>query len=425
MNDVTAQTGSPELGSSTTSAASAAAGDPPKKPAFPPPAATPTELGPMDVRFDFNHGARVLLPQGNWRVMISDDAAYNVLFDTRLKSGFVTSTKKFFVPFKITIWSGDDLILEHRMELAGRRVLISLPVGTIGDTLGWFPYVLRFARQNGCTVTCAMAEWLIPLFQATNPEIICTTHEAVRTEDFYASYNIGLFFQDDGCTMQPTDFRFVGLHRTAAYILGISPEEERPRLDIADDTRPIEEKYICIAVQASTHAKKWNNPHGWHDVVAFAKEQGYRVICIDKERVHGSGAMYTHIPHGVEDETGNRPLAERARWLKHADAFIGVSSGLAWLAWSVDCPVVLVSGFTHPTNEFHTEGRVINWHACNSCWNDKDHLFDHKDYLWCPRHKGTDRQYECSRLITGGQVKDALQRVLRTRPGKAPVREIG
>ena len=238
----------------------------------------------MDVRFDFNHGARVLLPQGNWRVMISDDAAYNVLFDTRLKSGFVTSTKKFFVPFKITIWSDDDLILEHRMELAGRRVLISLPVGTIGDTLGWFPYVLRFARQHGCTVTCAMAEWLIPLFQATNPEIICTTHEAVRTEDFYASYNIGLFFQDDGCTMQPTDFRFVGLHRTAAYILGISPEEERPRLDIADDTRPIEEKYICIAVQASTHAKKWNNPHGWHDVVAFAKEQGYRVICIDKER---------------------------------------------------------------------------------------------------------------------------------------------
>ena len=83
MSDVTPQTDSPESGAAAAPAASAAAGDPPK-PAFPPASATPTQRGPMDVRFDFNHGARVLLPEGDWRVMISDDAAYNVLFDTRL-----------------------------------------------------------------------------------------------------------------------------------------------------------------------------------------------------------------------------------------------------------------------------------------------------------------------------------------------------
>jgi len=59
------------------------------------------------------------------------------------------------------------------------------------------------------------------------------------------------------------------------------------------------------------------------------------VICIDRERVHGAGLAYTHIPHGAEDETGERLLEERARWLRHASAFIGVSSGLAWLAWAV------------------------------------------------------------------------------------------
>jgi autotransporter strand-loop-strand O-heptosyltransferase len=71
----------------------------------------------------------------------------------------------------------------------------------------------------------------------------------------------------------------------------------------------------------------------------------------------------------------------------------------------------MISGFTHPTNEFTTPYRVINWHACNSCWNDVRHRFDHKDYLWCPRHAGTSRQFECTRLITAAQVIATLTRI--------------
>jgi autotransporter strand-loop-strand O-heptosyltransferase len=97
-------------------------------------------------------------------------------------------------------------------------------------------------------------------------------------------------------------------------------------------------------------------------------------------------------------------LAERARLLRHAALFVGLSSGLAWLAHAAGCPVVLISGFTHPTNEFATPYRVINWHACNSCWNDSRHQFDHNDFLWCPRHRGTPRHFECTRLITAEQV---------------------
>jgi hypothetical protein len=54
---------------------------------------------------------------------------------------------------------------------------------------------------------------------------------------------------------------------------------------------------------------------------------------------------------------------------------------------------------------------VINWHACNGCWNDVRHRFDHKDYLWCPRHAGTPRQFECTRLITATQVIGTLKRI--------------
>ena len=210
---------------------------------------------------------------------------------------------------------------------------------------------------------------------------------------------------------QPTDFRLVGLHRTAGYILGVDPTEEAPRLALPDDDRPIGEPYAVIAVQSSSGCKYWTNPTGWRDVVASLKARGLRVICIDQKAVHGNGLMWTHIPHGAEDETGDRPLVERARWLRHASVFVGLSSGLAWLAWAAGCPVVLISGFTHPTNEFTTPYRVHNWHSCNSCWNDPKLRFDHHDFLWCPRHQNTPRHFECTRLITATHVLATVGKV--------------
>ncbi len=51
----------------------------------------------------------------------------------------------------------------------GATVLIQFPVGTLGDTLGWFPYAVKFQEQHNCRLTCAMAERLIPLFRDTHP----------------------------------------------------------------------------------------------------------------------------------------------------------------------------------------------------------------------------------------------------------------
>ena len=293
-------------------------------------------------------------------------------------------------------------------------MLVQFPVGTLGDTLGWFPYAVRFAAQHGAEVTCAMSGLLIPLFRDANPEIAFCTHDDVDPGLFYATYSLGLFFDDAACTWQPTDFRQVGLHRTAAYILGIDPAEHPPRLHYPDESRPIPEPYVCIGVQSSSACKYWNNPEGWRAVVAALRARGLRVICIDQKPVHGAGLMWTHIPHGAEDQTGDRPLTERARWLRHAVGFVGLSSGLSWLAWASGCPVLMISGFTHPTNEFATPWRVHNWHVCNSCWNDPNVRFDHGDFLWCPRHAGTARQFECTRLITAEQVVTTLYRMLDT-----------
>lgn len=353
---------------------------------------------------------------------LSDLDTGNTLFQRENGGASVNSSKRWFVRFGVEVWSVDEAgtavrVLDHRFDATGRDVLVQFPVGTLGDTLAWFASAARFAEVHGCRLTCAMSGLIIPLLERAYPDVQFVTPDAVTSDGladaFYATYSIGLFFEDDACDWQPTDFRHVGLHRTAGYILGVGPVEEPPRFVLPDESRPIPDPYVVIAVQATMQAKTWTNPHGWREVVRFLKERGYRVICIDQKPVHGAGMVWTHIPHGVEDQTGDRPLVERARWLRHASAFVGLSSGLAWLAWGAGCPAVVISGFTHPTNEFASPYRIINWHVCNSCWNDVRHRFDHTDHLWCPRQARTPRQFECTGLITAAHVK----RVIATIPG--------
>lgn len=399
----------PTSGSSTSAGASA----------YPPPAPVPTQAGPKGMRFDFNQGCRVMLPKGDWRVRLSDLDTGNILYETQADSGgvFVSSAKRFYVRFRVEAWRDGKSLMVHDFDPNEREVLIQFPVGTLGDILAWFPYAVRFKEKHGCRLTCAMAANMIALLAPAYPDIAFVTHAEVDTTKPYATYSIGLFFDDADNHWQPVDFRHVGLHRTAAYILGVDPADTPPRLALPDESRPIPEPYVCIAVHASTQCKQWNNPRGWIDIVAFLKEAGYRVICIDRQLVHGQGLVWTQIPHGAEDQTGDRPLAERARWLRHAAFFVGLSSGLSWLAWAAGTPVVLISGFTYVDNEFATPYRVINYHACNGCWNDIRHRFDHHDFMWCPRHAGTPRQFECTRLITVDQVKATVRRI----PGFAEV----
>jgi len=419
--DAASPEAAPDVGSAPVVAAgqpesagsNAASGSAPAKRAYPAPASIPTQQGERGIQFDFNDGCRLVLPEAAepWRVRLSDLDTGNILFETELKAGRVNSTKRYYVRFRLEVWQRGESVFAHDYAAANREVLIQFPVGTLGDTVGWFPYAVKFKERHGCRLTCGMAEKLIPLFRDAYPDITFLAHEEIKVERYYATYSMGLFFDDKDFMFQPCDFRKVGLHRTAGYILGVDPEEVAPRIIIPDAaSRPIAEPYVVIAVQSTTQAKYWNNPSGWHEIIAFLKEAGYRVICMDQKRIHGTGLVWNHIPHGAEDETG-KSLAECARWIKHADFYVGLSSGLSWLAWCTGTPVVMISGFSHPITEFQTPYRVINYHACNSCWDDPKHRFDHADFLWCPRHKNTPRQFECTRLITAEQVKATIRRI--------------
>ena len=104
--------------------------------------------------------------------------------------------------------------------------------------------------------------------------------------------------------------------------------------------------------------------------------------------------------------------------LYHAEFFIGLGSGLSWVANAVGCPVVMICGFSQDWFEFHTPYRVVNRLTCTGCLNDVRVDFIGKR---CPYHKGTDRELECQKKISPRAVIDAINRLIEDKDLAPPL----
>ena len=383
--------------------------------------ALPVMEAPEGILYDFNDGCRIKFPDGNgkWHITFSDLDTGTILYSADVQGGnMVTSVKKYYIKFHIAIFHVGEQkpFFEHILDLKDKEVLIQYPAGAVGDTIGWFSFMERFQKKHQCKLTCVLPEFAIGLFQKQYPDIKLIKCGDKPEKDPYATYYMGLFFRCN-TSHQPIDFRQVGLHKTAAHILGVSDQDIPPRVDLSAK-KTVKGKYCVISTQASSMAKHWNNPGGWDQVIQFLRSQGYKVFCINKDRNYGDGEHWKHIPWGVEDATGPLPTQERVNLIKDADFFIGLSSGASWLAWCCKVPIVLISGFTLPFCEYYTPYRIINYNVCTGCWDDRKENFDHSDFMWCPRHKGTPQAFECTKAISAEHVINTIKKIPSFRPAK-------
>jgi autotransporter strand-loop-strand O-heptosyltransferase len=128
-------------------------------------------------------------------------------------------------------------------------------------------------------------------------------------------------------------------------------------------------------------------------------EKGYDVVCLTKKPYSIPGARSVH----------GKTLEESFNILFHAEYLVGLSSGLAWINWSLGKHTVMISGFTAKEHEFQTNiTRIQNEHACNSCWANTNFVFDPGDWDWCPIWKGTDKQHICTKSISPLTVFNSL-----------------
>ena len=305
----------------------------------------------------------------------------------------------------------DNIIDQHDYNAEGKRVFISLGSKSLGDTLAWFPVVEEFRKKHNCKVIVSTFhnDW----FEKNYPQLEFVAPGTV-VENIYAMYQIGWWYKGETDKVDyfkhSIDFRTLPLQKTASNILGVEHKEIIPKVTFKKGKRPIKGKYICFSPHASASAKYWHNIYGWQTVVDYLNEQGYKVIQISKEK-YNSSFETTKLPgnkqiKNVIDATG-LSMEDTVNYLSHCELYIGVSSGLAWLSWSVHTPVVMVSGFSSEWTEFTTNvKRVINKDVCNSCFN--NYRLDAGDWNWCPAHKDTPRHFECTRKISPESVIECI-----------------
>jgi len=206
------------------------------------------------------------------------------------------------------------------------------------------------------------------------------------------------------------DYRNLPIQLIAPNALGLPMIEIDGKIDEPERDSNVKGKYVVVALQSTAQLKYWNNPVGWERVFDYLKNNGYKIVVIDKEKSFGVSGYFNQAPkvRGLIDKTGNIDLSDRIVDIKNADMMITLSTGLAWMAWALNTPTIMISGFTKPWNEFKKNiKRIHNDAVCNGCWNDTSIKFDPHNWLYCPK----DKDFICSKSIQPAEVIQAIKEI--------------
>jgi FkbM family methyltransferase len=185
-------------------------------------------------------------------------------------------------------------------------------------------------------------------------------------------------------------------------------KETKPRIYHEAQEKPIEGKYVTIATNSTAGLKFWTRD-GWQELVNHLIENGYQVVNVSKE----------DNPFRGVQKLRDTSIENTMNYIHHSEFFIGLSSGLSWLAWGMGKNVVMISNFTEDNHEFVSNCvRITNKKVCNGCWNNPEFKFDRGDWNWCPLHKNTERQFECHTSIKASDVIEKMSLLLNDRYNK-------
>ena len=282
-----------------------------------------------------------------------------------------------------------QLIFNQELNLKNQRVFINLDSKALGDNIAWIPYVEEFRKKHNCQII--VSTFWNSLFETVYPDLEFLQPGSVA-HNLYAQYRVGCF--DNDWTRNMNNWREIPMQKVATDILGLNYEEIRPKISVEEIPR-LGRKYVCISDHSTMQSKYWNYPGGWQQIIDYLGDIGYDVVALSKD------------PTGLKKlvPINNKRIEEVASILNSCDFFIGVGSGLSWLAWGLNKKVIMISGFSDPFTEFTSNNYRLSPppNMCHGCFNDSKIVFD-RGWDWCPRNK----DYECSRTITPEMVKEKI-----------------
>lgn len=324
----------------------------------------------------------------------------------------------------------DGVVFERNRHTKFNKVYVKFGTTALGDTVAWIPYVEEYRIKHNVKVYLFThfnflfnkAYPDIEFVDISNPNLINDVDMKFRID-----YGPNLYILNDEISpelwkkeneeydnyVDDYDYRKISLQSIAKVVLGSDKDEIKPIVNIDNDNGPrIKGKYVVVAIQSTAQLKYWNNPFGWERVFDFLGKNDYKIVLIDKHKVFGIIGSFNQAPKSkfVIDKTGDYSLNDRVIDIKYADMVVTISSGLAWLSWAVGTPVIMISGFTDPSNEFQSNIiRIHNKSVCNSCWNDPNLFYNPTDWMFCPRNNN----FVCSKVIQPKEVTDAIKKLMK------------
>lgn len=344
--------------------------------------------------------------QQDYLVKFIDKKTNKILFETTIKNNMWTRCSvQYFVDWRIEVWNNNELFFEHEYNAKGKRIFVALDSKALGDTLAWVPMVDEFRKKHNCELI--LSTFHNYLFEDQYKEIEFT-NPGTTVHNLYGMFALGLFYNEDGSInffKNPNNFREQPLQKMASDILGLEPTEVKPKLPTKNIQK--DDKLITIAIHGTAQPKYWNNPQGWQDVVDWLNNRGYTVKLLSKEEDNYMGNKH---PNGIiKHPVGT--LESVMDELRKSKAFIGIGSGLSWLSWGLGTKTVLISGFSYDWAEMQDCVRIgAPKGKCSGCFNRLK--LNAGDWNWCPDHKDTPRQFECTKSITSEMVIKELEKFL-------------
>jgi len=307
------------------------------------------------------------------------------LYEDVIKANhWVKLSRQWFTAWKIKVWEKNVLVYDYKLDFNNQRVYISFESASLGDSIAWIPYVEEFRKKHNCHVIVSTFKNF--LFEDVYPELQFVAPGTV-VGNIIAMYSIGWFYDS---SKEPVLPNTIPLQKAATNILGLDYEEIRPRIAHTVCNK-FDGKIVTIATNSTAGCKFWTR-EAWQELIHYLHEKNYRVINVSKEE----------NPFDNCEPLEDKSLQSAMDAISYSEFFIGLSSGLSWLAWAMNKPVIMIANFTEEGHEFSCI-RPVKKNVCSGCWNSPKYKFD-KSWDWCPVHAGTDRQYECQSSITSGDV---------------------
>lgn len=345
--------------------------------------------------FRFQAGPQVEI-RGNsgkkYEVEFIDRDTNTVLFKDTIQCNFFTKCYiEYYKNWKITIKDLETGLLVQDFDFKPMsNTVIVFESSALGDTIAWVPLVEEFRKKHNIEVYCSTFH--NQLFQETYPNIHWINRGAAIPET-RCVYRVGWFGKGEPNNKNPNDCRTIPLQQVASDILGLEPKEVRPVI-VRDKRAPLynHPNYVVISTASTAQAKYWNLVNGWQDLVNWLNSRGYTVVNVGRE---------PNQLQNVIDFCNVKPIMDLVNLIQYSKFYIGLGSGLSWMAWGLGKKSVMISGFSQDWCEFQEDNyRVINKNVCHGCFNDPKEFFDKGNWYWCPRHEKTPKHFICSRAIS-------------------------